>query len=395
MMSALSFGARQRPIGVEGYREEARARLPQMAWAYLDGGAEDHVTRDANITGFRRWRLRQRALVGVADPEISTCIAQTQVSMPLALAPIGLTGLFRWDADRAAARAAEAAGTRLILSTGSSWSLEEIADATEEDHWFQLYPYGDRQKVGELLDRACSTGYSALFVTVDVQTRGNRECEKRTGMGVPLRVTPRAALDFASHPKWTWELLRHKRVAAIHYKEAGTSGVSAAATSIHRQDRFMQSHLEWEDLAWMRDRWKGPLYVKGILDPQDAERAVAKIGADGVVVSNHGGRQLDRSLASIEALPAIVDAVAGSGTVYLDGGVRRGSDVVTALALGANGVMIGRPYAYGVAVDGESGVREILSEFAIDIRRTLILMGCPSICALDRSWIFSAPQPGE
>lgn len=390
-MTAVSLGLRRPPIGVAGYRERARAMLPAMAWAYLDGGADDHVTLDANVAAFTRWRLRQRAMAGVASPALSATMAGTEVAMPLALAPVGLTGLLRWNGDVAAARAAERAGTRLILSTGSSWSLEEVADATEQSHWFQLYPYGDRPKVAALIDRAAAAGYTALFVTVDVQARGNRERERAAGMGVPIQLTPRTMLDFASHPRWTWNLWRHGRAALIHYKDAGARGVTAAAQSVQAQERYMQADLSWDDLAWMRDHWRGRLYVKGVLDPEDAARCVDAIGAEGVVVSNHGGRQLDRVAATLDALPAIVDAVGGRGEVYLDGGVRRGSDVVTALALGAQGVMIGRAYGYGLTVAGEAGVADVLAGFAQDIRRTLMLMGCPGVAALDRNWISAAP----
>ena len=392
---AFSLALRRQLIGVRGYRERARAVLPAMAWAYLDGGADDHVTLDANLAAFRRWRLRQQVLRGVTEPDISTEIAGTRVALPVALAPVGLTGFFRWNTDVLAARAAERAGTRLILSTGSSWTLEEVADATEQNHWFQLYPYGDRDKVGALIDRARAAGYTALFVTVDVQARGNREGERRTGMGVPLRMTPRALADFALHPRWSWNLLRHGRAAAIHYKEIGGNGVAAAARSVHVQDRYMQADLNWEDLAWMRDRWQGKLYVKGVLQADDAVRCVAELGCDGVVVSNHGGRQLDRGAATLEALPAIVAALGGRGEVYIDGGVRRGTDVITALALGAKGVLVGRAYAYGAAVAGEAGVADILATFADDIRRGLILMGCPSVAALDRSWVMPASATGE
>ena len=391
---ALSLGMKRQPIGVGGYRERARQVLPSMAWAYLDGGADDHVTMDANVAAFRRWRLRQQVLRGVTKPDISTVMAGTRVALPVALAPVGLTGFFRWNADVLAARAAERAGTRLILSTGSSWTLEEVAEATEMNHWFQLYPYGDRTKVGALIDRASAAGYTALFVTVDVQARGNREGERRTGMGVPLRVTPRALGDFAMHPVWTWNLLRHGRAAAIHYRDSGGNGVAAAASSITAQDRYMQADLNWEDLAWMRDHWHGKLYVKGVLQGDDAVRCVHELGADGVVVSNHGGRQLDRGAATLEALPGVVEALAGRGEVYLDGGVRRGTDVITALALGADGVLIGRAYTYGVAVAGEAGVSDILATFTDDIRRGLILMGCPSVAALDRSWVMPATITG-
>lgn len=391
-MSAVSLRLRRQPIGVAGYRRRAQAVLPAMAWAYLDGGADDHVTLDANVAAFARWRLRQRALAGITRPDLSATIADVAVAMPLALAPVGLTGFLRWDGDVAAARAAERAGTRLILSTGSSWSLEEVAEATAQNHWFQLYPFGDKPKVAALIDRAAAAGYKALFVTIDVQARGNRERERAAGMGTPIRLTPRAALDFMRHPRWTWDLLRHGRTALVHYKEIGAHGVAAAARSVQTQERYMQADLSWDDLAWMRDRWRGRLYVKGVLEPDDAVRCVDAVGADGVLVSNHGGRQLDRVAATLDALPGIVDAVGGRGKVYLDGGVRRGSDVVTALALGADGVMIGRAYGYGLAVAGEAGVADILTGFADDIRRTLVLMGCPGVAALDRSWISPAPR---
>lgn len=389
--SPFSFGLKAQPIGVGSYRRACERLLPKMVWSYLDSGADDHVTLDANEAAFCRWRLRQRALAGISSPNLSTVVAGTEVALPVALAPVGLTGLFRWDGDVAAARAAEAAGTRLILSTGSSWSLEEVAEATNERHWFQLYPYGDRQKVGQLVARAATVGYSALFVTVDVPVRGNRERERAVGMEVPIRITPRSAVDAALHPRWCWNTLRHNRTTAIHYSQAGTRGVSAAAKAVTEQDRHMQGDLCWEDLAWLRDQWRGKLYVKGVLDPEDACRAVDEIGAEGVVVSNHGGRQLDRVPATLEALPAIVDALGGRGEVYLDGGVRRGSDVVTALALGAKAVLIGRAYCYGLAADGERGARHVLSILREDIRRTLILMGCPSVSALDRSWLLPAP----
>lgn len=392
-MARLPFalGTKSRPNSVQAYRQAAERALPKMIWSYLDSGADDHITLDANEAAFRRWRLRPRALAGITSPTLATTMAGTEIALPVALAPVGLTGLFRWDGDVAAARAAEAEGTRLVLSTGSSWSLEEVAEATQQNHWFQLYPYGDRAKVAQLVARAASTGYSALFVTVDVPIRGNRERERAAGMEMPIQITPRSALDFVRHPRWCWETLRQGRTVAIHYAQVGARGVTAAADSVAEQDRHMQGDLCWDDLAWLRDRWQGKLYVKGVLDPEDAVRSVDTIGAEGVVVSNHGGRQLDRVPAALEALPGIVEALGGRGEVYLDGGVRRGSDVITALALGAKAVLVGRAYSYGLAADGERGTRHVLAILREDLRRTLILMGCPGVAALDRSWLLPAP----
>ena len=389
----VAFGYRLRgspPISVEDYRQLARKRLPDMAWAYVDGGADGLVTLTDNREAFRRWRLRQRILTGITKPVLSTTMAQTGIDLPIALAPTGIIGIAHWRADIAAARGAEAAGTRHVLSTGSSYTLEEVGEATEQNHWFQLYPYGDRQKVGELLDRAAAAGFTALFVTVDVPVRGNREGERHAGMEVPPTLTPKRVLDVAAHPAWWWNLLRHKRVSPIHYR-VGKRSLATAGEAVRQQDRYMQSDLNWDDLAWMRDHWKGPLYVKGVLDPEDAVRAVVGIGADGVVVSNHGGRQLDSALGTLDALPAIVETLGGRGEVLLDGGIRRGTDVLIALALGAKGVFVGRPYAYALAAAGERGVTDVLNILREDMVRSMILMGCPDVGQLDRSWVLPAP----
>jgi len=386
----FSAGSRLAPISVEGYRREARRRLPNMVWSYVDGAADGLVTLNDNRNAFLKWRLRQRSLAGISAPGLATRIAGVDVSLPVALAPTGLSGITRWDGDVAAARAAEAAGTRFVLSTGSSWTLEEVAGAARQNHWFQLYPFGNREKVGELIGRAEDSGYTAMFVTVDVPVRGNREGERETGMGLPLTFTPRNILDTLRRPRWIWDLLRHQRAVAIQYAQAGAVGVRAAVRAASEQDRYMQGDLHWDDLAWMRQRWKGPLYVKGILDAEDAARAVDEIGVEGVVVSNHGARQLDHALGTLDALPAIVDRIGDRAEVYLDGGVRRGTDVIIALALGARGVFIGRPYLYGLAVAGEQGARDVLSILRDDMTRAMILMGCPGVQALDRSWLIPA-----
>lgn len=391
------------PASVEAWRRLARRKLPDLPWNYLDGGADDLVTLRENRTAFERWRLRQRCLTGVSAPDLSTTMAGERVALPVALAPTGAAGLSHWSADVAAGRAAERAGTRAVLSTASSYTLEEVAEATQENHWFQLYPFDNRQKVGSLLSRAKAAGYTALFVTVDVPVVGNREGERTSGMSQPWTLTPRRVLNMASRPAWLRAVMTKRRIAAIHYREREAerqrdgvlSGIrnaiqgaaDEAAESAENQARYMQGDLHWEDLAWMRDHWQGPLYVKGVLDPDDAARAVDEIGCQGVVVSNHGGRQLDRCLATIDALPAIVERIGGHAEVYLDGGVRRGTDVITALALGARGVFIGRPYLYGLAAQGETGVEAILEIFRAEMTRALVLMGCPSAASLDRDWL--------
>ncbi|MFV8817899.1 alpha-hydroxy acid oxidase [Haliea sp. E17] len=403
----MKFGFRDPspPVSVEAWRRLARRRLPDMAWHYVESGADDRITQQANCSDFSRWRLRQRSLAGVAQPDMAAKMAGERLSMPLALAPTGASGISHWTGDIAATRAAERKGTRAVISTAASYTLEEIAVATEHNHWFQLYPFGDRGRVKRLMARAEAMGYTALFVTVDVPTLGNREAERTSGMAQPRIVTPGRLLNLLTRPVWLYNLLKHQRIAAAHYVErdpesgltalegvrrAITGAADDAARSADAQLRYMQSDLSWEDLAWMRDNWRGKVYVKGVLDADDAAQAVDQVGVDGVVVSNHGGRQLGRALSSIAALPAIAGRIGDRAEVFLDGGVRRGSDVITALCLGADGVFIGRPYLYGLAAAGEEGVASVLDIFQAEIRRDLTLMGCPGIAALDRSWLLDA-----
>jgi isopentenyl diphosphate isomerase/L-lactate dehydrogenase-like FMN-dependent dehydrogenase len=365
-----------------------------MIWAFVDGGSDDLVSLGENRAAFGRHRLLPRVLTGVAKPDLSTVIAGVSVALPIGLAPTGVSGLTHWRGDVASTRAAEAAGTRAIVSSACCYSLEEIAEATQEQHWFQLYPFGDRDHVGGLIDRAAAAGYTALFITVDVPVVGNREGERETGMGIPLALTPLRCLDFACHPRWLASLLFHRRSIPVHYAEwAARESVAlprsgaVAARAVMQQLRHMQGDLHWDDLAWMRERWKGKLYVKGVMNADDAAYAVDHIGADGVVVSNHGGRQLDSVQGTLDALPAIVDRIGDRADVYLDGGVRRGTDVIIALCLGATGVFVGRPYLYGLATQGQSGVESVLSIFRDELLRNMVLLGCDSVAKLDRSWL--------
>jgi L-lactate dehydrogenase (cytochrome)/(S)-mandelate dehydrogenase len=375
------------PVSVADWRRAARRALPEMIWAYVEDGADSCRTARQNEEAFQQYNLKQRVLAGITSPKLSTTVAGESVSIPVLLAPTGMTGLSHWTGDLACARAAESVGTRYVLSTGSSYTLEEVAAVVEAPQWFQLYPFGDRAKVGSLLERAAAVGFTALVLTVDVPVRGNREIERASGLTVPPTLTPGGLLDLLMHPRWTLGALIHKRTAAIHYLEGDRRGGSAAVRSIQAQARAMQPNLNWDDLKWIRDRWRGRLYVKGILDADDAQRAVEDGGADGVVVSNHGGRQLDGAPATLDALPPIVKRIGRSAEVLMDGGLRRGGDAVIAMCLGAKAVFIGRPYVYGLAAAAQVGVEQVLSLFRQDIERTLILMGCPDIARLDESWL--------
>ncbi|MDQ4115943.1 MAG: alpha-hydroxy-acid oxidizing protein [Actinomycetota bacterium] len=383
----LHWRAPERLITVEDYRRAARRRLPSMVWTYVDGGADDRHTLAANRTAFDGWWLRPSVLTGHDTHRLGTTAAGLELSMPVMLAPTGFTGLTRWSGDLDAVRAAERAGTRYALSTTSSWSLEEVAAAASGEHVFQLYP-GAGGVAADLMRRAWASGYRTLFVTVDVPVKGNREGERKLGMGIPPALTPRRALNVARHPRWTYEMLRHQRVAGANVGAGG--GVREAVASIEIAEReLMQSRLDWDDLAWMREQWRGRLYLKGVLRAEDATRAV-DTGCDGVVVSNHGGRQLDHVAPTLDALPEIADAVGHRAEVLFDGGVRRGTDVVTALALGARTVLVGRPYVYGLAVGGERGVVAVLDILREEIERALTLLGVRDVADLDRSHLRRA-----
>lgn len=366
-------------VTVDDYRAAARRALPSMVWAYLDGGAEDERTVRANREAFAKWQLRQRVLTGHAEADLSATVLGTKLGLPVLLAPTGLSGLAHWSGELGAARAAEQAGTRLVLSTASSYSLEEVAAGTASDHWFQLYPWGERPFMDSMLDRARDAGYGTLVVTVDVPIQGNRTGERRTGMGHPPILTPRRVADAAIRPAWWYGLLRHRRMTMRSL--TATRGATGAVESVALQQRRMRPDLTWRDVASLRDRWDGPFVVKGILEPEDALAAV-EIGATGVVVSNHGGRQLNAVCASLQALPGVVAAIDRRAAVLLDGGIRCGTDVVTALALGADAVLVGRPYLYGLAVSGADGVAGVLSILADEMRRALTLMGVGGVAEL-------------
>ena len=377
-------------LSVDDYRRAARRALPPMAWAYLEGGAEDERTLQRNVDAFRAWGLKQRVLTGVAEPDLRVEVAGTTLSLPIALAPTGFTGFSHWHGELGAAQAAERCGTRAVISNAATYSLQEIADATAERHWFQLYPWGNnRAHMREMLARAEAGGYRALFVTVDVPVIGGRETEQRHGMTLPPVLTPRRVLECAAKPRWAYRLARHRRFTLRNLVEE--EGMRAAVESVRRQQSYFYPEMTWADLDWVRSQWDGPLYVKGVMDPEDAEQAVS-LGADGLVVSNHGGRQLESGVGTLDVLPQIAEAVGGRTQLLLDGGIRRGTDVVKALALGARAVLLGRAYVYGLAVAGSAGVEAVLELLRTELRRSLQLMGCPSVSELDRDRLLRVPS---
>lgn len=391
-MSGFDYRLRapEKLISVEDYRRRARRRLPRMVWHFVDGGADDRQTVHDNRAAFSRWSFRPHMLAGVTRPGLACRVAGTDLRFPILLSPTGATGLSYWQGDVAAARAAESRGTRYTLSTASSWTIEEVFSAVSEPPFFQIYPR-TTGVTADLMERSWRAGCRVAFVTVDLPVAGNREGERRHGMGRPPVLTPARALNMATRPRWTYDVLRHGRIGGRNLVDAG--GLKAALESVDVQAReFMQSSLNWDDVSWIRDNWHGRLYLKGILRPDDAVRA-ADLGFDGIVVSNHGGRQLEFAQATLDALPPIASAVGGRLEILLDGGIRRGTDVIKALALGADAVMIGRPYVYGLAAAGERGVAAVLDILVQELERSMILLGAADIAALGPDLLARRDSP--
>jgi L-lactate dehydrogenase (cytochrome) len=368
-------------------RELARTRVPRAFFEYVDRGSYDELTLSRNRSDLEALKFRQRVLVDVSKQQLGTTIMGTPVKLPLALAPTGMAGFIRGNGEMHAARAAEAAGIPFCLSTVSVCSIEDVRGATTAPFWFQLYVLKDRGYTNELVDRAGAAGCSALMFTVDIPIGALRRRDAKNGLTVPPRLRLRNAIDFASKPGWAWSMLTAKR------REFGNlSAAVSRARGVHFS-QWVQSQVDasltWDDLARLRERWKGKLIVKGVLDPADARR-VADMGADALVVSNHGGRQLDGTSSSIAALPGVVDAVQGRCEVLLDSGVRSGQDVLRALALGASAALVGRAWLYGLGALGQQGVALALDIISRELAVTLALAGCNDVRAADRSLLLNA-----
>jgi len=358
---------------IEDLRRSARRKVPRMFFDYADRGSYAEETLRRNRADLERIKLRQRVLVDVSQRELATTIAGERVTLPLALAPIGLCGMQWGDGEVLACRAAQSAGIPFCLSTMSVCSIEDVAGAVERPFWFQLYVMRDRGFVRALIERAVAARCSALVLTVDLQVLGQRHCDVRNGMTVPPEIRIRNLIEMATKPAWTASILRGRRRTfgnlAGHIR--GMENVNSLAQWIAGQ---FDPSLSWKDVEWIRGLWGGPLIIKGLLDVEDARRA-AKTGAAAIVVSNHGGRQLDGAVSSIAALPAIAEAVGSEVEVMLDGGIRSGQDVLRALALGARSCMIGRAYVYGLGAGGERGVARAIEIIRSELDVSMALTG--------------------
>ncbi|HHX81888.1 MAG TPA: alpha-hydroxy-acid oxidizing protein [Pseudomonadaceae bacterium] len=352
---------------------------------YVDGAAEDEHTMQRNRSGFADYDLLPHCLVDVSTLNLATTIQGTPSPLPLVLAPTGGTRLFHHEGERAASAAAAEAGLIFTLSSMSTYDIETIGAHTAGTKWFQIYVWKDRGVVKEFIQRCKESGYKALVLTVDVQTSGQRERDLRNGFTLPPRFTLSSLVDMGMHPWWWWNTLTKPPITLANV--AGkTMGVNTATAMGQYAASQLDPTVSFDDLAWMIEQWDGPFLVKGVTRAADARR-IAELGASGVIISNHGGRQLDQSIATIDALPGVVDAVDGRAEVLIDGGIRRGTDIIKALSLGAKACMIGRPFLYGLAAGGQAGVTRSIDILGSELRRSMMLLGCSDVTQLNRDYL--------
>lgn len=390
MYHLLTGVPRRFPHSVGGFREGARRRLPRMIFDYVDGGAGVERTVAANRDAFDSYRLVPRVLAGVGERNLETTLAGRRLAMPIVLGPTGLSGIVHPDGERGGIRAARQSGLLAVLSTGSTYAIEEVVEAHGDTPWFQLYAMKDHDQFLSMVDRAERAGVSGLCLTVDAVAPGRRVRDLENGFTVPPRLTARNALSVLTHPRWAYGVARHRRVVINNYEDITrpriTEFVAVATRNAAKSVSRLDPTVRWTELEWLRGRWSGPLAIKGLVHPDDARRA-ADLGVEVIVVGNHGGRQLDGGIGALEALPGVVDAVGHDVEIVLDGGVRTGADVIKAICLGARACMLGRPWLFGLAHGGTRGVVAVLDVLRAEIDCTLGLLGCSSIDGLDRSYV--------
>ena len=368
---------------IEDLRVLARRRVPRMFYDYADAGSWTESTYRANESDFADIKFRQRVAVNLVDRSLASTMVGQEVAMPVALAPTGLTGMQHADGEILAARAAEKIGVPFTLSTMSICSIEDVAARTTKPFWFQLYVMKDRDFINRLIDRARAANCSALVLTLDLQVLGQRHKDIRNGMTAPPKLTIPNLMNLATKPRWCLNMLRTPRRHFGNIVGHAKSVSDMSSLSSWTSQQFDPA-LSWKDVEWIKERWGGKLIIKGIMDPEDA-RLCVESGADALIVSNHGGRQLDGAPSSIRALPQIVDAVGKQIEVHMDGGIRSGQDVIRALALGAKGVYIGRPFLYGLGAMGEAGVARCLEIIRNELDLTMVFCGLRDVRQVDRN----------
>ncbi len=370
-----------RCLNIDDLRVAARQRAHRMVFDYIDGGADDEVSLGRNTKAFDDYDLLFKVLAGADNVDMSTTLLGEKIDVPFFASPAAGQRLFHTHGERGVAKAADSAGTIFSLSTLSSVSIEEIAALTNGPKWFQLYVWKDRGLVKEMMDRAREAGYKALILTVDFPIAGNRERDPRNGFSIPPKVGVKQAWHALRAPAWSLDYVIRPSV-----KYANLSADTAAVSLQDFVYEQFDAGFNWRDAEWLLGEWNGPAVIKGVVRPDDARRAV-DLGFNAVMVSNHGGRQLDRSPAPVHVLESIVDAVGSDAEVILDGGVRRGTDILIALALGARAVGFARPFLYGLAAAGEAGARRAMDILTNELRRDMVLLGTDRVSKIKRSLV--------
>lgn len=379
----------ERAINIEDLRRMAKRRLPRIAFDYIEGGVEDERCLERNEASFARYRLTPRYLMDVSRRDQSRMLFEHKYDSPFGIAPTGLAGLFRSGADLMLAQAASAANMPFVMSGASTATMEAAAAIAPSSTWYQLYAARDPKISEDMIRRASDCGLSTLVVTVDIPVNSKRERNLRNGFGLPLKLTPSIIADGLTHPKWLAEYLRHGMPRFENWSPYAEKNSTASTINLIF-GKQTPATLTWIEIEKFRQWWPRKLVLKGILHPDDAARAV-QLGVDGIWVSNHGGRQLDRAPSSVEAFPAIRAAVGGKATLMLDSGIRRGSDIVTALCLGAQFVFVGRATLYGAAAGGAPGVHKAIDILRDEIDRVMAQLGCASLQQLDERYLVKDP----
>jgi L-lactate dehydrogenase (cytochrome) len=373
-------------VTIEDYRRVAKRRLPKFVFDYVDGGAGDETTMRLNREALDRVLLHPRQQIDVSARSLSTTVLGTEIGMPLLLGPTGLQRLVHRRADLEVAEAAGRSGVPFVVSASTAFTVEQIAEAGAGELWLQVYPWRDRRALEHVVKRAIAAGYSTLVVTVDVPLLARRERDIRNGMSIPPRITPANVYHGVRHPRWVTHLLRGPEITFVNFKDLVPDSHGMALMKWVNEE-LTNPGARWDELQWLRRLWPGPMVIKGIMTPADARLAVAE-GADAVVVSNHGGRQLDHTPATIDVLPRVVEAIGDRAEVLVDGGFRRGSDILKALALGARAVLVGRPYWWGLAAGGARGVAEIVRILRDELDMAMALSGRPTVESVGRDLVF-------
>jgi len=375
-----------RCASVEDLRSLAQRRLPGGVFDYIDGAAEDERTARRNVRAFADVEFRPRVLRNVAEVDASTTLLGRPLAFPLVLAPTGFTRIADPQGELAVARAAQRAGLPYTLSTLSTRSIEEVAEVSSGRNWFQVYAWRDKGLLKEMLERAAASGFEAIMITVDTAMLGRRERDIRRGFTLPPKIGPETLLSGLLHPGWTWDFVRSEPITFANVVGRSVGDGSDAVSLADYINGQFDPGLSWRDIEWFQNQWSGPIVLKGIQTVEDAELA-ATAGVDAIALSNHGGRQLDGAPAALDLVAPVADAVGDRVEILCDGGIRRGSDIVKAVALGARACMAGRAYLYGLAAGGERGVDQVLEHLREGVNRTLVLMGSASLGDLGPSGV--------